>query len=78
MDPYSSPYIPNNGLNNPFPHSLLRTRQKSQVHGLPALAMLWFHGPSIGPFDSEGGFAVGAKALNPKGLGFRGFPQFGA
>ena len=29
MDPYSSPYIiPNNSLHNPFPHSLLRTRQK--------------------------------------------------
>ena len=28
MDPYSSPYIiPNNCLHNPFPHSLLRTRQ---------------------------------------------------
>ena len=31
MDPYSSPYrIPNNGAHNPFPHSLLRTRQKFQ------------------------------------------------
>ena len=29
MDPYSSPsLIPNNSLHNPFPHSLLRTRQK--------------------------------------------------
>ena len=28
MDPYSSPYIiPNSSLHNPFPHSLLRTRQ---------------------------------------------------
>ena len=28
MDPYSSPYIiPNNSLQNPFPHSLLRTTQ---------------------------------------------------
>ena len=28
MDPYRSPYIiPNNSLHNPFPHSLLRTRQ---------------------------------------------------
>ena len=28
MDPYSSPYIiPNNIPHNPFPHSLLRTRQ---------------------------------------------------
>ena len=28
MDPYGSPYsIPNNGLQNPIPHSLLRTRQ---------------------------------------------------
>ena len=29
MYPYSSPYIiPNNSPHNPFPHSLLRTRQK--------------------------------------------------
>ena len=28
MDPHTSPYIiPNNSLHNPFPHSLLRTRQ---------------------------------------------------
>ena len=28
MDPYSSPYIiPNNGPRNPFPHSLLSTRE---------------------------------------------------
>ena len=32
MDPYSSPYIiPSNCLHNPFPHSLLRTRQISVV-----------------------------------------------
>ena len=30
MDPYSSPYIiPNSSLHNPFPHSLLRTRQSA-------------------------------------------------
>ena len=29
MDPYSSPYIiPNHSPHNPFPHSLLRIRQK--------------------------------------------------
>ena len=28
MDPYSSPYIiPNSSPHNPFPHSLLRTRE---------------------------------------------------
>ena len=27
MDPYGSPYIFPNSLHNPFPHSLLRTRQ---------------------------------------------------
>ena len=28
MDPYSSPYIiPNNSPHNPFPHSLIGTRQ---------------------------------------------------
>ena len=31
MDPYSGPYIiPNNSLHNPFPHSLLSTRQSSR------------------------------------------------
>ena len=49
MDPYSSPYIiPNNRLHNPFPHSLLRTRQQisarayaqaSEVCLLPGLPM---------------------------------------
>ena len=40
MDPYSSPYIlPNNGLHNEFPHSLLRARQ--------------FHAPDVGPSRSE-------------------------
>ena len=30
MDPYASPYIiPNNSPHNPFPHSLLRTRQSA-------------------------------------------------
>ena len=30
MDPYSSPYIiPNNSHYNPFPHSLLSTRESS-------------------------------------------------
>ena len=36
MDPHSSPYIiPNNRFHNPFPHSLLRTRQSlsSEVLG---------------------------------------------
>ena len=39
MDADSSPYIiPNNSLQSPFPHSLLRTRQMKsphvRVHGL--------------------------------------------
>ena len=40
MDPCSSPYIiPNNSPHNPFPHSLLRTRQlKSFDIGLGGVA----------------------------------------
>ena len=35
MDPFSSPYrIPNNGLHNPFPHSLLSTRQLEEAGDL--------------------------------------------
>ena len=35
MDPYSSPYIiPNNSPHNPFPHSLLRTRQSKVLYGV--------------------------------------------
>ena len=31
MDPYSSPdIVPNNSPHNPFPHSLLRTRQPAK------------------------------------------------
>ena len=38
MDAYSSPYIiPNNSLHNPFPHSLLRTRQNKQALPLEVL-----------------------------------------
>ena len=34
MDPNSSPeIIPNNSLHNPFPHSLLRTRQPTSALG---------------------------------------------
>ena len=32
MDPYGSPHIvPNTSLHNPFPHSLLRTRQQHEA-----------------------------------------------
>ena len=42
MDPFSSLYIiPNSSLHNPFPHSLLRTRQSTPVfHRAPLLHAL--------------------------------------
>ena len=47
MDPYSSPYIiPNSSLHNPFPHSLLRTRQVS-VTGVRGVKGLGFTGNPI-------------------------------
>ena len=43
MDPYTSPYIiPNNSLHNPFPHSLLRTRQPGSSTSRGALSGLGF------------------------------------
>ena len=46
MEPYSSPYIfPDNSLHNPFPHSLLRTRQLKVfwvLHGIfQAFSIFW-------------------------------------
>ena len=41
MDPYSSPYIiPNSSPNKPFPHSLLRTRQRRLKKVVIAAAFL--------------------------------------
>ena len=42
MDPYSSPYIiPNTSLHNPFPHPLLRTRQRSPHFQHGVAVMQW-------------------------------------
>ena len=58
MDPYSSPYIiPNNSPHNPFPHSLLSTRQ---------------FGVGLGAVDIGLRFRIQGLGVRVQGFGFRG------
>ena len=67
MDPYSSPYItPNSSPHNPFPHTLLRTRQNSWSDGL-GLRLLGFRVKTSGFWVKALGFRFWVKLF----FGFR-------
>ena len=72
MDPFSSPYIiPNSSFHNPFPHSLLRTRQQFKLTE-QGLLRLYRKAPASGGRRDFGGLRFGLR-WGFVGLGFRGF-----
>ena len=77
MDPYSSPYIiPNNSLHNPFPHSLLSTRQLSYTLKPASHPKVPPHGADLEALDS-GQTKAASGVFGFRVVGWRGLLTFG-